>query len=125
MLAMSSREFTEATMALSFFSSSARTMKIERDEVNDRTNIDIKTDIADSFVAAGLDAPDLPATDWDPYAEPDAARLTAAAAAVTLGVNHVNRAMGLPDLYPFVMSDTARAKLAFVHHWLRRGVREA
>lgn len=83
------------------------------------------TDIADSFVAAGLGAPDLPATDWDPYAEPDAARLTAAAAAVTLGVNHVNRAMGLPDLYPFVMSDTARAKLAFVHHWLRRGVREA
>ena len=52
------------------------------------------TDIADSFVAAGLDAPDLPATDWDPYAEPDAARLTAAAAAVTGRPKSI--AMGVP-----------------------------
>jgi len=38
-----------------------------------------------------------------------------------VGVNHVNRSMGLPDLYPFVLSDITRRKLAFVHDWLRRG----
>jgi len=38
-----------------------------------------------------------------------------------MGVNHVNRSMGLSDLYPFVLSDFARHKLAFVHDWLRRG----
>jgi hypothetical protein len=36
-------------------------------------------------------------------------------------INHVNRSMGLSDLYPFVLLDTARVKLAFVHDWLRRG----
>lgn len=80
------------------------------------------TDIADSFVAAGLSSPELPGPGWDPYAEADAMRLTRAAAALTLGINHINRSMGLADLYPFVMSETARAKLAFVHDWLRRGV---
>ncbi|PVY78437.1 putative zinc-binding metallo-peptidase [Tamilnaduibacter salinus] len=31
------------------------------------------------------------------------------------------RSMGLSDLYPFVLSEHARHKLAFVHDWLRRG----
>ncbi len=79
------------------------------------------TDITDSFVAAGLSSPDLSSPGWDPYAEPDAERLIRIAAALTTGVNHVNRAMGLSDLYPFVLSDAARQKLVFVHDWLRRG----
>ncbi|MGD7651461.1 putative zinc-binding metallopeptidase [Ralstonia pseudosolanacearum] len=33
----------------------------------------------------------------------------------------MNRSMGLSDLYPFVLSDVAMKKLAFVHDWLRRG----
>lgn len=79
------------------------------------------TDITDSFVAAGLASPDLPASVWSPYAEFDTNRLVHIAASLTVGVNHVNRSMGLPDLYPFVLSERARRKLAFVHDWLRRG----
>ena len=79
------------------------------------------TDITDSFIAAGLSADELPDRAWDPYAEPDSERLIYVAASLTVGVNHVNRSMGLSDLYPFVLSDAARQKLAFVHHWLRRG----
>ncbi|WP_447043692.1 zinc-binding metallopeptidase family protein [Vreelandella sp. H-I2] len=79
------------------------------------------TDIADSFAASDLSSPELPSHQWEPYAEPDAERLIYVAASLTVGLNHVNRSMGLPDLYPFVLSETARRKLAFVHDWLRRG----
>ncbi len=79
------------------------------------------TDIADSFVATGLSSPEIPHSGWDPYSEPDAKRLIDTAAALTVGVNHVNRSMGLSDLYPFVLSEHARQKMAFVHRWLRRG----
>lgn len=79
------------------------------------------TDISDSIIAAGLSAPELPHPGWDPYAEPDAERLIGIAAALVAKVNHVNRSMGLPDIYPFVLSGAAQRKLAFVHDWLRRG----
>ena len=79
------------------------------------------TDIADSFVATGLSSAHIPDGHWDPYAEPDAMRLIHAAASLTVGINHVNRSMGLADLYPFALSDYARHKLSFVHGWLRRG----
>jgi len=72
-------------------------------------------------VAAGLSSPQLPGPGWDPYAEPDPERLIHVAASIAVGVNNVNRAMGLSDLYPFVLSGAARRKLAFVHDWLRRG----
>ena len=79
------------------------------------------TDITDSFVAAGLSSPDLPDRGWDPYAEPDSERLIHIAASLAIGVNHINRSMGLADLYPFALSEAARRKLTFVHDWLRRG----
>ena len=79
------------------------------------------TDIADSFVAAGLSSAALPGEGWDPYAESDPYRLIHSAAFIAMGVNNVNRSMGLSDLYPFVLSDAACRKLAFVHDWLRRG----
>lgn len=79
------------------------------------------TDIADSFVASGLSSPHIPHPEWDPYAEPDAERLIHTAAALTVAVNHVNRSMGLSDIYPFVLSDRARRKLKFIHGWLRDG----
>jgi hypothetical protein len=34
---------------------------------------------------------------------------------LTYALNSLNRGMGLPDLYPFVLSETAVAKLRFVH----------
>ena len=78
------------------------------------------TDICDS-VAAGLGSSELPYPRWDPYAEPDAEQLIRVAVSLVVGVNHINRSMGLSDVYPFVLSQTAQRKLAFVHDWLRRG----
>jgi hypothetical protein len=34
---------------------------------------------------------------------------------VTLALNGLNRSMGLPDAYPFSLSDVVRSKLSFVH----------
>ena len=34
---------------------------------------------------------------------------------LTIALNSLNRSMGLPDLYPFVLSEPALAKLRFVH----------
>ena len=79
------------------------------------------TDITDSFVATALSSPQVPHAGWDPYSEPDPDRLIHTAASIATGINHVNRSMGLSDLYPCVLSSHARHKLAFVHDWLRRG----
>jgi hypothetical protein len=79
------------------------------------------TDITDSLVSAGFSSPELPHRGWDPYAEPDAERLIRVALSVVMGINHVNRSMGLHDIYPFTLSDAAQRKLVFVHDWLRRG----
>lgn len=79
------------------------------------------SDITDSFVASGLTSPEWPQPGWDPYSEPDTALLIHVAASLAIRVNHVNRSMGLSDLYPFVLSEMAQRKLAFVHDWLRRG----
>jgi len=79
------------------------------------------TDITDSFIASGFGAPEVPGDDWQPYAETDSEQLIQAAASVALGINHINRSMGLSDLYPFVICPAARRKLHFAHHWLRTG----
>ena len=79
------------------------------------------TDITDSFAASGLVSPEMPGHNWDPYAEPDTALLVHVASALVMRINHINRSMGLSDIYPFVLSGSAHRKLAFVHDWLRRG----
>ena len=79
------------------------------------------TDLVDSFVATGLSSPDLPSPGWNPYTETDSERLIYVAAAVAVGINHVNRSMGLSDLYPFMLAGATHRKLAFIHDWLRRG----
>lgn len=79
-------------------------------------------DITDSFLAAGFAVPDGPDPEWDPYAEPDLTKLTTIATPIVIGVNHVNRSMGLPDLYPFVLSDRPRKKVELAHRWLREGL---
>jgi len=79
------------------------------------------TDISDSFVAAGMSSEALPAPGWNPYTETDSERLIHIAASLAVGINHVNRSMGLPDLYPFMLASATHQKLAFVHDWLRRG----
>ena len=76
------------------------------------------TDITDSFVEAGLSSSKAPAAGYDAFAERDPARLLDAAIAIGLAMNHVNRAVGQPDLYPFVNSARTREKLSFALHWL-------
>lgn len=62
------------------------------------------TDITDSFIATGLTSPALPDPGWNPYTETDSERLIYVAASVAVGINHVNRSMGLSDLYPFLLA---------------------
>lgn len=73
------------------------------------------TDITDSAVAAGLYIPWLSDPHFDSYAEKDSDRLISAAIEIGLATNHINRSMGLDDLYPFVISPTVRSKIAFAH----------
>jgi hypothetical protein len=79
------------------------------------------TDIVDSAAAAGLDAPGAAAGAGDAYGEADADALLDRAAALGFALTHVNRSMGLDDLYPFVLTPPVRAKLALAHGWLRAG----
>lgn len=53
--------------------------------------------------------------DFDPHRELDLNRLIAAWLPLTFAVNSLNRGMGQPDLYPFVLAPAAIAKLAFIH----------
>ena len=54
------------------------------------------------------------AIDFDPR-DADLARLIDAWLPMTFTVNSINRSMGLPDLYPFVLSPRIIIKLVFVH----------
>jgi hypothetical protein len=56
----------------------------------------------------------LAAIDFDPH-RADLDRIIEAWLPLTFAVNSINRSMGLPDLYPFVLAPAAIVKLAFVH----------
>jgi hypothetical protein len=56
--------------------------------------------------------------DFDPR-ETDMNRLVEAWVALTFAVNSLNRSMGLPDLYPFVLGGGAVAKLSYVHSLIK------
>jgi hypothetical protein len=53
--------------------------------------------------------------DLDPYREGDIQPITDAWLPLTFAVNSLNRCMGVPDLYPFVLSPAVIAKLGFIH----------
>ena len=56
----------------------------------------------------------------DPYEAPALAPLIEAWLPLSVAVNALNRAMGQPDLYPFVLSPAAIGKMEFVHDAVRR-----
>ena len=66
-------------------------------------------DIVDSAAAVGLREGE------DAYAERDGEELVRRGVELGLMLNHVNRAMGLEDLYPFVLSPLVRQKFVFAH----------
>lgn len=76
------------------------------------------TDLTDSFCAAGLELGDGMAPGFDAFRETDAAALLDRAIAIGVAMNHVNRAVGQPDLYPFVNTAATREKLGFALTWL-------
>ena len=77
------------------------------------------TDLLDSACAAGLTLPDGPAAGTDVYAMADTQAMVSSAVSVAIAANHVNRAMEVADLYPFVLPVGVRRKLAFAHGHLR------
>lgn len=80
-------------------------------------------DMVDSFSAAGLEGKELPLAGYDAYIESDTEQLTGHGMRLGIALNHVNRAMGLSDIYPFVNTSTVREKLGFAHRWLSTGAR--
>lgn len=58
--------------------------------------------------------------DFDPYHADSIEQLIEAFLPVTFAVNTLNRSMGQPDLYPFVLSAAAIEKLGFVHRLCRQ-----
>ncbi|MCI4665817.1 MAG: putative zinc-binding peptidase [Neomegalonema sp.] len=73
------------------------------------------TDIVDSFYATGLKGAGAPTNSYDAYAENDPNRLIEIGARLGVALNHVNRSMGVADIYPFVHTPAIRTKLAFAH----------
>ena len=57
--------------------------------------------------------------DFDSYRADSVDTLMAAWTPLTLAVNSLNRSMGLPDLYPFVLSPIVVTKLGYVHELIR------
>jgi len=53
--------------------------------------------------------------DFNPYRAPSADRLIEAWTPLTIALNGVNRSMGQPDLYPFVLNFDVMKKLEFIH----------
>lgn len=77
-------------------------------------------DMVDSFAAAHLSSQTFAGAGYDAYREEDAARLLTAAMEIGVALNHVNRALGISDLYPFVTPAQVLEKLTFAQTWLKR-----
>jgi hypothetical protein len=58
--------------------------------------------------------------DFNPYKAPSAERLIDAWTPLTIALNGVNRSMGQPDLYPFVLNIDVMKKLEFIHALVHR-----
>lgn len=76
-------------------------------------------DLIDSGAAAQLSLPDGLMPGYDAYADPDTDTVISRAVDLSIAVNHVNRALDLADVYPFVLPDGVRRKFAFAHKHLR------
>jgi hypothetical protein len=57
--------------------------------------------------------------DFDPYRAAGIAQLVDSWMPLSVALNSLNRAIGQPDLYPFVLSSPAIDKLGFVHGLVR------
>ncbi len=83
------------------------------------------TDLVDSAMAVGLVWPSSRPLPEDAYETRDSDALIHLAVDLGVATNQITRAMGLNDVYPFVLTEPAREKLALAHHWLNRRGRPA
>jgi hypothetical protein len=58
---------------------------------------------------------------FDPYRAATVEELTAAWVPLSVALNTINRSMGQPDLYPFVLAPGLGPKLAFIHRLITAG----
>lgn len=115
----------------SFFISAYASSHPQEDWAETAAHVLHLVDILDSFNQVGLQMTHSDLDDSEPggqlpqredaYEMRDADALFAQAAAVSIAVNHLNRSIGVPDIYPFVLNPTVREKLAFAHKWISRG----
>jgi hypothetical protein len=87
-------------------------------------------DTLDTAAAFGVEVDPVASSDpghntriaFDPYRAPGIGALIGAWLPLTYAVNSLNRSMGQPDLYPFVLSAPAIGKLGFIHDLIAAGV---
>ena len=77
-------------------------------------------------VAPGNDQLDQMASapDFDPYRAASFDQLITQWLPLTYAVNSLNRSMGQPDLYPFVLAPAVLFKMDFIHRTIRQAVQE-
>ena len=56
---------------------------------------------------------------FDPYTMKDFRTIVATCVPLSFAVNSINRAMGIPDVYPFVVNPVVVRKMKFIHELLR------
>lgn len=56
--------------------------------------------------------------DFDPYQTPDFDRIFKAWFPISFAINSLNRSMGIPDAYPFVINSAVLRKMRFIHRLL-------
>ena len=79
------------------------------------------TDILDSAQSTGLIPENSGKHGPTAYDDPDGESVVDRALSLGLGLNHINRSMGLDDVYPFVTRPLVRRKLIFAHGWISKG----
>ncbi len=57
--------------------------------------------------------------DFDPYQTADLTAILQGWVPLVVAANSLNRAMGQPDFYPFVLSPGAIEKIGFIHNLVR------
>jgi hypothetical protein len=58
--------------------------------------------------------------DFDPYRQSDFDTIIASYVPLTVAINSLNRSMGLPDLYPFILPFPVIEKLRFMHQLMQQ-----
>lgn len=73
------------------------------------------------FIGLNMDPPDIlrdmvSKATIDPYAIQDFNTIIKTSVPIAFAVNSINRAMGIPDVYPFVVTQPIVQKMNFIHH---------